>query len=283
MSRRRLLLVSLACAWQTVMAWIAGALLAARAGAAYGQHPAGDTVLWREGGLELLDLVARARGDLSTLATGVGAIVGLGTVLGAVPYALLLHDARPGTRARRPRLVDLARAAVPSLPTLVAVRILFLAGAVQLAVAAFFALHLGQAVGASGGGASDARVDVAGWITGLVVLAGLGPLNVGMDAVAAAAVSARRPRLGPALLRAWETLRATGGKLALAWTWRTAAGFLAVAAGAWVASRLGGSGGGPLLVLTATHLLIALVRTALRASWLAALMRRTEPARSRPE
>ena len=275
MSRRRLLLVVLAWAWQALVALLAGAVIAARVGSVYGPHPGGDTALWQPGGLELLDLVFRARGELSSVGTAVAVVVGLGTLLGVWPYALLLQDgldeSRRGERATRPRLTDLARDALPSLPTLVALRLFFLGGAVLLGVAAFFAMHLGQAVGASGGNASDPRIDGSGWIFGLVVLAGFVVLEIAVDAMATAAVEARRPRLGLALLRGYEKLHAAAGRLALAWTWRTAVGLALVAAGAWVASRLGGRGGAALVVLTAVHQLVALARTALRASWLAVL------------
>lgn len=284
MSRRRLLLVGLAWAWPALVALLAGAVLAARVGSVYGPHPGGDTALWHEGGLELLDLIFRARGELSSLGTAVAVIVALGTLLGVWPYALLLldgrHDARPGARARRPRLTDLARDALPSLPTLIALRLLFLAGAVLLAVAAFFALHLGQAVGASGGEASDVRIDATGWAFGLVVLAGFVALEIAVDAMAAAAVESRRPQLGRAFLGGYEILRAAGGRLVLAWSGRTGAGLLLVAAGAWVASRLGGRGGAALVFLAAVHQLVALARTALRASWLAVLTGRTSGERA---
>ena len=279
MSRRRLLVVALAWAWQALVALLAGAVLAARVGSVYGRHPGGDVALWREGGLELLDLLLRARGELSAMGTAAAVLVGLGTLLGVWPYALLLEDGRGeaqrGARAKRPRLTDLARDALPSLPTLLALRLLFLGAAVLLAGAAFFAVHLGQAVGASGGNASDARIDVSGWIFGLTVLAAFVPLQISIDAMAAAAVNDRRPRLGRALLGGYETLRAAGGRLALAWTWRTAVGLLLVGAGCWVASRLGGRGGAPLLALAAVHQLVALARTAVRASWLGVLSERT--------
>jgi hypothetical protein len=267
--------VVLAWAWPALVALLAGAVIAARVGSVYGQHPGEDTALWHEGGLELLDLVVRARGELSSLGTAVAVVIGLGTLLGVWPYALLLQDglhaARPRARARRPRLTDLARDALPSLPTLLALRLLFLAGAVLLAVAAFFAMHLGQAVGASGGNASDVRIDVTGWTFGLVVLAGFVVLEIALDAMAAAAVNDRRPRLGRALLGGYELLRAAGGRLTLAWTWRTVTGLLLVAVGAWVASHLGGRGGSALVLLALVHQLVALARAALRASWLASL------------
>ncbi len=273
MSRRlrRVSFVVLVWGWQSLVAMLAAAVVASRVGAAYGRNPAGDLPLWRDGSLELLDLLAHGRSDVGVLTTALGGILALGALAAVVPYAILLHDA---VAPARRRALDVARASVRSWPTLLALRILFVGAAVLLIVAARYALDLGQAVGASGGTASDARIDLTGAAFAVIVLLAFIPLEVGIDACAAAVVTRPRPTLRLAFLGGFELLRRDGRRLLLAWAGRNLAALALVGVGAIVASHLGGRGGACLVALWAVHQLITLARTALRASWLALVTRR---------
>jgi hypothetical protein len=250
---------------------LAAAVVASRVGADYGRNPAGDLPLWHEGSLELLDLLAHGRCDVGALTTALGVLVALGTLAAVVPYALLLHDTvAPASR----RILDVARASVRSLPTLLASRIFFLGAAVLLVVATRYAFELGQAVGASGGTASDARIDLTGAAFAGIVLVAFIPLDLGIDACAAAVVTQPRPTLRLAFLGGFELVRRDGRRLLLAWTGRTLGSLALVVVGALLASRLGGRGGACLAGLWTIHQLITLSRTALRASWLQYAVRR---------
>jgi hypothetical protein len=69
------------------------------------------------------------------------------------------------------------------------------------------------------------------------------------------------------------TTRRALGRALVAWSWRAALGALLIGAGMAAGSLAGASGGAMLLVVFVLHQSVVLVRTALRASWLAKALR----------
>jgi len=126
----------------------------------------------------------------------------------------------------------------------------------------------------------EAHAQALGAAVGLAFLCVTAALGIAHD-LASAAVVRRRVGGLRALAAGTRALWCAPASLGWSWAWRTTAALALVAAGGRVADRLGGRAGVSLLFLALAHQAVILSRVSLRASWLAAALRRL-PASSQP-
>ncbi len=260
-------LVELAAA--ALVIWPVGAIVRS----AFGAHPRGDAVLFDDGGMALLDFLARA---LPAAAASLSA-----HVLVTIPLAFLAMVVAFGSaivtlgaevegtlRARGRRAVDqsfssLRALTVQSLLVLVA----------QILVLVFAGLIFAGTAGAFAGRFGVATADRIGFVVALPFALAAPVLGVVRD-VAATQVLLADARLFRAIATGFR-LVAARPMLLLEYALRSMAGLAVIGLGAMIANRLGGRPGAALIFLALMHQVAAGLRVALRVSWLAAAIRRT--------
>jgi len=238
---------------------------------AYGEHPRGDAVLWDPGSLPLLDLLLRRLPALGSLLAHSAVVTIFALVLGLVPCAAMMVCLAFATRDKKtPRLrraMPLAAVALGPFALL-----LFLTLVLQGSIVAATA----TAASLADQGFSPKYGEVAAQAIALALLAAgvLATAFAGLVQDAARATVIRfRVGAGTALRAALMTVRRAPLTLFWSWTWRSSASMVPVAFGALLAGRVGGRGGVALVALFVIHQLVIAVRAALRASWLARVMR----------
>jgi len=271
-ARRRPRVVVLLWAWEATLGLVLGTAVASVASQAYGQHPRGDLPLFADGGLPLLDLLvhaAPARGPLLAWVVMVALVARIG---GLVPSGAALADlalrapkGAPGT------LVDVVARGLRALPASLAAALLAL-----LVQAATFACGLAFAAAATGATASlgEASADKAG----LVVLA-LTTVPIVMTGVALDLTRAAVVRDDARALEAIESglacLRARPVALTASYSLRALAALAPAALVATATARMHETTTASVVAFAVLHQAVIASRVAIRASWLARVLRAT--------
>ena len=239
----------------------------------FGGHPRGDDVLFDPGGWALFalqrpyDRIAPGLSSMLLLLVCVGAAVGL------APLAALmtsLSHATSDTRAPRPR--HLAPYVVASFRPLLGLFVLATALELALMLAAMWAY--GAASGALVGRWGDARAAELGVLAFLLVMVVLSVVAVLHDLARAALIRFRRGS-GQAMRAALSTFRQSSLRVWWSWAWRGLVRAALVGVVGWVLLRPPLTHGTTrtFIAIVSLHQLVALSRTALRASWLARALR----------
>ena len=254
----------------------------------WGEHPAGDAVLWLPSGRALVVWLGQedaAMGVVSRtalvllLVSAVAMQIPLGALLASLAFG---RGGDPGSDAGRPpRWQAALRVGARSFLPLAGVLVLgSLAGLLVLSLGSLAASAVDRALAERLGDARSFQLRVVTFaLFGLIAAA----IGVVVDLARAAIVreeglAALRGSVAPS----WRTM-ARGLCVALAvavrrrdivhavlaWGWRAGLSLALVSAGSTAAQALGGKGGGALLLLWVVHQGIVLARIALRASWLA--------------
>jgi hypothetical protein len=291
-ARRRPLAILFVFAWELAWALVVATPAHAWARRVFGAHPDGDAALFVPGAADRLAWVGPMDAAEATVFRVTALLVLVGVILSQVPLGVLLASLALGRdeTGRAPTLADARRASAATfLPLLTTLAV---ASALQIAL-----LGLGGIAGSALAGAltsslgeiGAARLGFAAFVPfALLVLA----LGVAADLVRAAVVrdSALGLGAGPGdgehaatawgsfllgLGDAWRVGPRGFGRAFVAWAGRGLAGVGVVLLGALASERLGGRGGFALVALFAIHQVAVLLRTALRASWLARALRFT--------
>jgi hypothetical protein len=258
-------------AWQTGLAVAASWPAASLVDATFRASPRGDAPLWDAGGHALLDFLWHgARGLAPVTAAAEFALV-IGAVAGLWPTAAAMIAMAHVARDRRPAgFVHSMAAGLKTMPSLL---VLWVTVSVAQVVAV--------GIGAGAGGAVDAwthawlgearasRMGVAVGLMFVVVASGLGVVH---DLARAAVVCSRASGLGALALGA-KAFGQAPLPLWWSWAWRALVSLAPVLAAAAVAARIGGRGGGTLVLLALLHQGVVLSRVALHGSWLAQALR----------
>ncbi len=257
--------------WQSALAVVVSWPAASFVASIYGTPPRRDGPLWDSGGHALLDFLWHGARGLAPIATTAEMALGICATVGLLPAAAAMVAIAYTKADRRPvGFVGSAGGAVRAMPSL-----LWLLLVVGLAQAATVVLGVLIAEGAQAwlhDGWGEQRADrVAAAIAVVFAIAASG---VGvMHDLARAAVLCRR-------LTGWRALGLGArvfGRAPLplwwSWAWRAVTSWIPVLAAAAVAARVGGRGGGPLILLAVLHQGVVLSRVALRTSWLAKALR----------
>lgn len=258
-------------AWQAVLGTALAWPFAAIVRSAYGSHPRADAVLWEPGGLTLLDLVVRRLPALGALLDHALAIALFALVLGLLPASALLACIGFTTPDRKPPpFRDALALAIPA----------FVPSAVLFVTALLFEASLAAAALAAARLAEDGFERTLGDVGAGCIALGLFAVGGAVAAVAGVLQDAARAAVVRFSVGARDGFRTAFRALATApvallwsWAWRALASVVPVVFGGLLAGRLGGRGGGYLIVLLGFHQLTILVRAALRASWFARAMR----------
>jgi hypothetical protein len=241
---------------------------------AYGRFPSSDAALWDPGGLPLLAMLAREPGGVrASTATATG-VLAIAFIAGLVPLAgVMFALANAGPDGRR---VGAAHAFGRALGAFRAFALLLLtmtiAEGVVVAVAMLAAELVTAWTSARLGEVGAQTVGIAAGAAFLPVLAVLGVLHD----LARAAIVRLEARPLDALLAALALMREGLWGLSWSWAWRGLASLAPLLAVAAVADRIGGRGGVALFTLGVLHQVVAVVRIALRTSWLAKALRSIE-------
>jgi len=242
---------------------------------AFGGHPRGDSVLFDDGGWAILALRS-AWERVSPAFFALLAIVAIfGAVLGLVPLSALLTSishATPDTRAPRPR--HLAPYVIATFAPLT--WIFALGAALELALSAVALWTFGAVGEAVRARTSDPRADQIAVLACFIVLMFAGAACVVHDLARAALVRHRTGAFG-AIRAALVTFRRMP-RVAWSWAWRGGVSIAVVIVVAAIVPRLGTKGAASLIVIALLHQVVALARTALRASWLARALRAVDAA-----
>jgi hypothetical protein len=293
-ARRRPLAILFVFAWELAWALVVATPAHAWARRVFGAHPDGDAALFVPGGADLLAWVGPMDAAEATVFRVTALLVLVGVILSQVPLGVLLASLALGRdeTGRAPTLADARRASAATfLPLLTTLAV---ASALQIAL-----LGLGGIAGSALAGAltsslgeiGAARAGFAAFAPFAILVLALG---VAADLVRAALVRDSALGLGAgadpgdgeraatawgafvlALGDAWRVGPRGFGRAFFAWAGRALAGLALVLLGALASSRLGGRGGFALFALFAIHQVAVLLRTALRASWLARALRFT--------
>ncbi len=239
--------------------------------AAYGTHPRADAVLWDPGALALLDLAVRRLPVAGALVAHVAVVTIAALVVGLLPLAALLVCLGFASRDRKtPRFrAAMSRAVLAFGPfALLLLVTLVLQGSIVAATATAASL-------ADEGFAPKYGEMTADGIAIFLLAAGLTAVAFAGVLQDAARASVVRFGIGTgsALLSAVATVRRAPLRLFWSWGWRALASLVPVAFGALLAGRVGARGGAALVALFVVHQLVIVVRVALRASWLARVLR----------
>ena len=269
-ARRRPLAILGVWAWQSALASLVSWPAASLVRATYGNDPRGDGALWTPGSHALLDFLWREGHGVSAEVRGAAAILVLGAVAGLAPLAaLMVAMARAGEapRAAGHRIAETLRA-LPAITLLLVV----MTTAQALAVGAgIFAGELAE--GWTHTGLGEAHAQELGLALGLPFLVLVIAIGVTHDLARAAVVRGARGGMRALAVGATE-FGAAPVSLGWSWAWRALAALAPVIVVGVVAGRLGGQGGIALAIVAILHQGVVLGRVALRASWLAAALRR---------
>ncbi len=242
---------------------------------AFGGHPRGDSVLFDDGGWALLALRS-AWERVSPTFFGLIAIVAvLGAIVGLLPLSALLTSlshATPDTRAPRPR--HLAPYVVATFGPLT--YLLALGVALELALCAVALWTFGAVSEAMKTRTSDPRADQLAALACFVVLLFAAAACVIHDLARAGLVRFRTGTFG-AIRVALRTFRRMPLRVLWSWAWRGMVSIAIVIAVAAILPRFA-SGAASLVAIALLHQLVAISRTALRASWLARALRSVDSA-----
>ncbi len=256
-------------AWQATLALVAAWPAASLVRAAFAGDPQGDALVWRAGAHAFLAFLVRDLDGAHAAIDAAALVLIAGAVAGLVPMAALLIVLGSRSRERR-GLGALVGRSLHFFPALATLLVMF--GAAQAAAigAAVFVSRSVARVAVDRLG--EAPAEQLGTAVGLLFVAAAAGLAVLHD-LARAAVVHRRTGPMRSLGAGISALQREPGSLAGSWGWRMAASFVSVFVAAQVASRIGGDGGIALILLALVHQAVALLRVALRASWLAAALR----------
>jgi hypothetical protein len=230
-------------------------------GGLWGDHPAGDLLLFRPGGFYLLETVrmlGRDAGAAAVLAPWVLLVVSAALL---VPWSALLVAL---SRRGRIRPAELARLAVERLPPLA---FLFGAGLFARALLLLLGYVLIDVIGRGLGGESARRETAAMAVAAAIAALLLSILRVLHDLAQAASVR-HEEGAGAALLAGLDALRGRFGACMISWGWRALVATALVALAAVAAGAIGVSSGAALLAVAVVHQSTLAALVALRAAWL---------------
>ncbi len=255
-------------AWQATLALLAAWPAASLVRAAFAGDPRADALVWRAGAHAFLAFLARDADGAHAAIDAAALVLVAGAVAGLVPMAALLIVLGSRSRERR-GLGALVGRSLHFFPALATLLVMF--GSAQ-AAAIGAAMFVGRSVARVAiDRLGEAHAEQLGTAAGLLFIAAAAGLAVLHDLARAAVVHLR---MGPlrSLGAGISALQREPGSLAWSWVWRMAASFAPVFVAAQVAGRVGGDGGMALILLALVHQAVALLRVALRASWLAAAL-----------
>jgi hypothetical protein len=264
-------------AWQAAFALVAAYPGAALVSAAYGNDPRGDAPLGVPGAHALLDLLRTDVHGVGAAAGGAAIVVFAAAFAGLLPLAGLMtamaHATHGGHRIGPSRALGGAVGSGRALAGLMVG-----VGAAEV-LAAGAAVGIGEVVAsAAHGWLGEARAQMLGIALGIVSLGPACAIGVVHDLARAAVV---RLQLGalPAWVTGFRAFRGAPLAFTWSWAWRGVAGLAPIAVVAPVADRLSWRGGAALVALTGLHQAVAVIRVALRASWLAKALRTVDVSR----
>jgi hypothetical protein len=270
-ARRRPLAILGVWAWQTALASFASWPAASLVRATYGNDPRGDGVLWTPGSHALLDFLWREAHGVSAALRGAAWVLLVGAVAGVVPLAALMvaiagAGGAPGGRSGR-GIAETLRV----LPAMTLLLFVMTAGQALALGAGAFAGELAEGWTLTGLG--EARAQQLGLALGSPFLVLAVAIGVTHDLARAAVVRGASGGMRALVLGVAE-FGAAPVSLGWSWGWRAAGALVPVIVVGAVAGRLGARGGAALVLLALLHQGVVLGRVALRASWLAAALRR---------
>jgi hypothetical protein len=261
-------------AWQAAWSLLAAYPAAALVGAAYGNDPRGDLPLWEPGAHALLDLLRTDIHGVGAAGAGAAIVLVAASLAGLLPLAGLMTAMAHATHGGR--RVGASRAIGGAIGSARALAGLFIAVSLAEGLAVAVAVGVGEVTeGSAHAWLGEARAQMLGIAFGIVAIVPALALGVVHDLARAAVV---RLQLGtlPAWVAGVRAFRRSPSRLVWSWTWRGIVGVVPVGLVALVAGRLAWRGGVALLALAALHQAVALLRVALRASWLARALRTVE-------
>ena len=288
-ARRRPLAILLVFATELAFALLIATPVHAWARRVWGAHPDGDAVLFAPGARDLMFWLGQNDSGLGVSVRTTSVLLLISAVLmqlalGALIASLAFGRASAGsstssTRLAAPRAMTALQVAVRTVLPLSGLLVLsFVAMAVVLGIGSI-------AAGAVEHGLTDRLGDARAFHVRLATLALFGALaavvGVFVDLARAAigreaGLAASRGDVSPAWTMMLRGIRTALGasrrglvRATLQWAWRAALGIALIAAGYAAAQSLGGRGGSALIALFVIHQVVVLLRTALRASWLA--------------
>jgi hypothetical protein len=281
-ARRRPRVILLAWLWELACGFVIAIPVHAWAARAWGGHPEGDAVFFRPGGhalLSWLDDVGPALGivvQTTLIALFVAALVGR-LVTGAVVGSLVMGE---GEGDRAPSTSFALRVGASSFFGLLGIDVL--AGAIQgfiVAIGLFASSATDHAFESSLG---DARAFIARVVVFVLFVAAALVVGVAADlgrvglAANVASGNVGESSLGTikeGVLVGARTARRAIGRATFAWGWRTGLSLVLLYVGFRAGDVITGT-----WLLVVVHQVVALVRIAVRTSWLAKALRLARPA-----
>ena len=260
--------------WQSALAVAVSWPAASLVGLTYGAGPHGDGPLWGGGGHALLDFLWHDARGLAPITAAAEIMLGVAATVGLLPTAAAMVAIAYASRGRRAagfvRSMGAAARAMPSLLWLLVV-----VGLAQAATVGLGALIAAGAQAWFSDGWGEERADRVGFAIGVVfaiVASGLGV----MHDLARAVVLCSRATGPRALVVGARMFGRAPLPLWWSWAWRALTSLAPVLAAAAVATRVGGRGGGALILLALLHQGVVVSRVALHTSWLAKALRSVE-------
>lgn len=286
--------------WELAFALLIATPIHAWARRAWGSHPDGDAVLWKDGGRALLTWLGQVDAALPVVSRTAIVLLVVGAVFSQLPLGALLASLAfergptppnfPRTLGgQSPRAGTAMRAGMNAFfPLVVVLAFLAVTNAIVLGLGTALASAMDHGFERKLGDAQSFQLHVAVVAFFFLISAFAGVfVDLARAAIGReAGLASMRGSVHPAwnmMLRgirvAITTSRNRGIYRALrAWAVRAGSGVVLLAIGWIAASSLGGKGGGALIALWVIHQGVVLGRVALRASWLAHATRMIVPA-----
>jgi hypothetical protein len=255
-------------AWQACFALLAAWPAASLVRSVFASDPRGDAALWEPGGAALLDFLWHDTPGAVAAVDGALLVVLVAMAAGWLPLAALMA-AMAGARSIRTGVARSALATFRVLPTFVRCALVVVAAQGATLGAGAFLASLVE--GWTRGRLGEAPAQRLALAVGLPFVLGALALGVAHD-LARSVIVVRGRGAVAGLTEGWRLYRSAPAGLSLSWAWRSIASIAAVGLAGVLAAHTGAGAAG-FVVLVVVHQGVALLRVALRASWLARAMR----------
>ncbi|APS00221.1 hypothetical protein [Pajaroellobacter abortibovis] len=233
----------------------------------YGNHPSGDQLLWKPGGVALQDLLDQYKIVIDTFLPTVTLWIGFAWFVGLIPLAMLIQAL--GDRTQHLSFVSFLKEALRSFRPLATLALIFIS--TELLVAGGGAFFLLKAADTWTIALGERNADLISFVGIVFFLIGSSILGVYHD-ISRVEVVYNRMTMGQAMSYAFRLPCSKVIALYGTWAWRICLNGILLMGGGFLAQVLSSEGKITIIALGVLHQLFLFTQIILKASWLARLI-----------